>query len=91
MVDFDIILQTDQIILRPLISDDYKSFIKLTGDKSMWIYFTSDLADKTVLKNWTDNSILDIKNRKRLVLESWLANFFPHHIKEWSLFFFHTF
>jgi len=65
-MDYDLILQTDKIILRPLISDDYFSFEKLTKDKSMWIYFTSDLSEKPELKNWIDNAILDIKNKTRL-------------------------
>ena len=66
MIDFDLILQTDRVVLRPLIPDDYKSFDKLTEDKSMWIYFTSDLSEKTELKNWIDNAIVDAQNKIRL-------------------------
>jgi RimJ/RimL family protein N-acetyltransferase len=66
ILDFDLILQTDRIILRPLISDDYVAFDKLTGDKSMWIYFTSDLSIKTVLRDWVDHALNEIKNKTRL-------------------------
>ena len=66
LLDFDLILQTDKIILRPLISDDYNSFDKSANDKSMWIYFTSDLSDKTELKDWIDNAIIETKNKIRL-------------------------
>ncbi len=68
MIDFDMILQTDRVVLRPLIPGDYKSFDKLTEDKAMWIFFTSDLSEKAVLKEWIDNAIVDIKNKIRLAL-----------------------
>ena len=45
-----------------------KSFDKLTEDKAMWIFFTSDLSEKAVLKEWIDNAIVDIKNKIRLAL-----------------------
>jgi RimJ/RimL family protein N-acetyltransferase len=66
MLDFNLILQTDKIILRPLIRDDYMLFERLTEDKSMWIYFTSDLSDKVELNDWIENAISDIRNKSRL-------------------------
>ena len=66
MVDFNLTLQTDKILLRPLISDDYMSFEKLTDDQSMWDYFTSDLSVKEELHDWIDNALNDIKNQTRL-------------------------
>ncbi len=68
MIDFDLILQTDGVVLRPLIPGDYKSFDKLTEDKAMWIYFTSDLSEKAALMEWINNAIVDIKNKIRLAL-----------------------
>jgi hypothetical protein len=59
MVDFNLTLQTDKILLRPLISDDYVSFEKLTDDQSMWNYFTSDLSVKEELHDWIDNALND--------------------------------
>jgi len=64
--DFNLILQNDNILLRPLKSDDNKSFVKLTGDKSMWIYFTNDLSDKYELQNWINTALSDMKNKTRL-------------------------
>ena len=66
MIDFDLILKTDRITLRPLISNDYEVFYKLTEDKSMWIYFTSDLSIKTELKDWINTAIVDTQNKIRL-------------------------
>jgi RimJ/RimL family protein N-acetyltransferase len=66
MLDFDLVLQTDNILLRPLISDDYSSFEKLTTDKSMWIYFTHDLSVKTELREWVQTAVNEIKNKTRL-------------------------
>jgi RimJ/RimL family protein N-acetyltransferase len=66
MVDFNLILQTDKILLRPLISDDYISFEKLTIDKSMWNYFTSDLSVKEELYEWIVDALNDMKNHTRL-------------------------
>jgi Acetyltransferases, including N-acetylases of ribosomal proteins len=64
--DFDLVFQTDTIVLRPLISADYQWFEKLTGDAAMWIYFTSDLSEKTALQNWVNSAITDIQNKTRL-------------------------
>lgn len=66
MLDFNLILQTDKIILRPLISDDFNAFVKLTADESMWTWFTSDLSVKPELQSWIDTALNDIKNKTRL-------------------------
>jgi RimJ/RimL family protein N-acetyltransferase len=65
-LDFNLILQNDMVILRPLILDDCKLFEELTGDESMWIYFTSDLSVGSELLNWTDEAIKGIKDKSRL-------------------------
>jgi len=66
MLDFKLILQTDEVILRPMISDDFNSFENLTKDKSMWIYFTSDLSDRADLHYWIDTALSDMENKTRL-------------------------
>jgi RimJ/RimL family protein N-acetyltransferase len=66
MIDFDLILQTDRILLRPLISNDYSYFEKLTSDPSMWTYFTHDLSLKSELHEWVEAAVNDIKNKTRL-------------------------
>ena len=63
--DANLILYNDNVLLRPLISDDYKSFEKLTGDKSMWIYFTNDLSDKSELQKWIITALDDMKDKTR--------------------------
>jgi len=65
-LDFELILQTDGIVLRPLIADDYKLLGKLTRDKSMWIYFTRDLSNESELKEWIGNAINETGNKTRL-------------------------
>jgi RimJ/RimL family protein N-acetyltransferase len=66
MLDFNLILQTENVILRPMISDDFNPFVRLTEDKSMWIHFTSDLSERSVLLNWIETALTDMKNEIRL-------------------------
>ena len=66
MVDFKLVLQTDSILLRPMVSKDYKSFEKLTEDESMWRYFSSDLSVKSELHEWIKSALNDIRNNTRL-------------------------
>jgi RimJ/RimL family protein N-acetyltransferase len=65
-LDFNLILQTDEVLLRPMISADYSSFEDLTDDESIWIYFTSDLSVKPELRKWVDAAISDMNSRNRL-------------------------
>jgi RimJ/RimL family protein N-acetyltransferase len=64
--DFYLSLTNDKIILRPMINEDYISFEKLTGDKSMWLWFTEDLSDKFVLSDWVSKAVRDRKDKIRL-------------------------
>jgi RimJ/RimL family protein N-acetyltransferase len=66
MLDFNLILQTDNVILRPMIADDLKSFEGLTDDKSLWTYFTSDLSDRFDLQFWINSALSEMKNKTRL-------------------------
>jgi RimJ/RimL family protein N-acetyltransferase len=70
MIDFDLILQTERVVLRPLIPEDYESFNKLTEDKSMWIYFTSDLSEKAELKD----CIIETLDFERVELKTDILN-----------------
>jgi RimJ/RimL family protein N-acetyltransferase len=47
-------------------SDDFNSFEGLTEDKSMWIYFTYDLSDRSELQYWINSALSDMKNKSRL-------------------------
>lgn len=66
MVDFELILQTDEVLLRPLVMEDFEQLADLTNDQSMWTYFTSDLSDKEVLRDWIADAILQKENKTRL-------------------------
>jgi RimJ/RimL family protein N-acetyltransferase len=66
MLDFNLTLQTAKIILRPLRLEDYDLFLKITGDKSLWTYFTNDLSVESELKKWVSAAVDDIKNKTRL-------------------------
>ena len=66
MVDFELILQTAEVLLRPLLKEDFGQLADLTNDQSMWTYFTSDLSDKAVLRDWIADAILQKENKTRL-------------------------
>ena len=66
MIDFTLILETDQIQLRPLRKTDLPRLAELTGDASMWIYFTSDLSVPAVLEQWVEEAVQETALRKRL-------------------------
>jgi RimJ/RimL family protein N-acetyltransferase len=66
MLDFDLILQNELVLLRPLVHEDYNSMKDITGEGSMWIYFTSDLSVKSELLVWLNNAIEETRNRTRL-------------------------
>lgn len=66
MIDFNLVLETNTIKLRPLIKEDLTLYAELTGDKSMWIYFTSDLSDFDELTKWIDDALTQTSDKKRL-------------------------
>jgi RimJ/RimL family protein N-acetyltransferase len=41
-------------------------FKELTKDKSMWLYFTSDLSEEVELAAWVDSALKQIANKSRL-------------------------
>lgn len=66
MLDFNLILQTNRVLLRPIQKDDVLQFETLTNDKSMWIYFTSNLFERNSLKEWVDTALKQVENKTRL-------------------------
>ncbi|MFZ1291535.1 MAG: GNAT family protein [Melioribacteraceae bacterium] len=66
MLDFNIILENSNILLRPIKSTDFQDFPKITNDKSLWYYFTSDLSNIDELKIWVETAINDLQNKIRL-------------------------
>ena len=66
MIDFNVQLENDSILLRPIELNDYLEFLKITTEKLMWYYFTSDLSNPVDLKFWVDNAVYDLINKVRL-------------------------
>ncbi|MDN3593606.1 GNAT family N-acetyltransferase [Zunongwangia endophytica] len=66
MVDFDLNLENENILLRPLEFQDFDEISELTKKPEMWYYFTSDLSNPEGLKNWIDTAVEERKNQKRL-------------------------
>lgn len=66
MLDFNLTLQTNEILLRPIKLDDFDPISKLTNDRSMWIYFTSDLSEKAELKKWIETAVIENEKKIRL-------------------------
>lgn len=66
MIDFQVQLQTEQVLLRPLNLNDFEAFLELTRDPEMWYYFTSDLSNPVELKRWMGDALLQHQNKTRL-------------------------
>ena len=65
-MDFNKTLETKNVLLRPIIKDDFNDYQNFTRDKNMWYYFTSDLSDETELKNWIDAAVKQQEEKIRL-------------------------
>lgn len=64
-MDFNTTLENENILLRPMVGQDFMHFYNLTQDKNLWYYFAKDLSDETQLKEWVDTAIDQLKNKKR--------------------------
>jgi RimJ/RimL family protein N-acetyltransferase len=68
MLDFQKIIHSERVILRPMRVDDFEKMKSLTTDSKMWYYFSADLSDETILKKWIETAIADLKEHKALPL-----------------------
>ncbi len=66
MINFNTILKTDKILLRPIEEKDFEEIKELTHDTEMWTYFTSDLSAESELKAWIRQAVKENKNESRL-------------------------
>ena len=66
MIDFSLSLSSERLILRVIKGSDFEKFLDLTDDKSMWIYFTSDLSNKNELRTWVSKALLQHEKKTRL-------------------------
>lgn len=66
MLDFQKVIHTEKVILRPMKIDDFEEMKSLTTDPKMWYYFTADLSNEVTLKKWIETAISDLKKYKAL-------------------------
>lgn len=59
-------LQNDKVLLRPVQSGDYHDFKKITDDPDLWYYFTTDLSESELLKQWVDIAMADWDAGRRM-------------------------
>jgi RimJ/RimL family protein N-acetyltransferase len=60
MIPTDLILETNRVILRPVSTADYTTFLDLAGqDKDMWYYFSLNLGDEKQLQRWFEQAFAD--------------------------------
>jgi N-acetyltransferase len=62
MIPYDLILETDKVILRPVEEKDYDSFLQIAqADADMWYYFSYNLGDEAQLTKWMAMAFADKK------------------------------
>ncbi len=66
MLNFNKIIQSERVILRPIKKEDFKEMKNLTTDQNMWYYFTTDLSNEVVLENWINQAVSDLENKLSL-------------------------
>ena len=66
MLDFEKNINSEKVILRPINVNDFDKMKVLTNDTEMWYYFTADLSNELILKNWIENAVSELKERKSL-------------------------
>ena len=54
-----LILETRDVLLRPIAESDFDTFLNLAQDEEIWLYFTLNLADETHLRKWMDAAFAD--------------------------------
>lgn len=66
MLNFNKIIQSERVILRPIKKEDFKEMKDLTTDQNMWYYFTTDLSNEVVLENCINQAVSDLENKLSL-------------------------
>jgi len=66
MLDFNKIIHSDRVLLRPIELNDFEQMKNLTKDSQMWYYFTADLSNEKTLKNWIESAVIDLKEHRSL-------------------------
>lgn len=66
MISPELILETDQVLLRPLLLQDISLFSPLTKESTIWEYFTFFLDDDAELQRWIELALQERKEGKRI-------------------------
>ena len=66
ILDFEKNIHSEKVILRPMNVNDFDKMKVLTNDTEMWYYFTADLSNEQILKNWIESAISELKDKKSL-------------------------
>lgn len=82
-IDFNLILQNECLILRPLKDSDLKDLHSLTRDSDAWEFYTHDLSNMDELKDWAKPAlkkerfqfVIILKENKEIIGSSAFGNF----------------
>lgn len=66
MISPGLTLETDKVLLRPLQHMDISSFASITGNTSLWKYFTMLLDDPDQLQKWVELALKERSEGKRI-------------------------
>jgi len=66
IISQDLILQTSNVILRPISENDFDDLQALAQEQEMWNYFALNLANKQHFQKWMDTALADKQSRTRL-------------------------
>lgn len=66
MTEFNLILENDALILRPLKESDFEEMLSLTSDPKVWDYFTSNLSDPESLRKWINSAVAAMEKKERM-------------------------
>jgi len=62
----DLILQTSNVLLRPISEDDFDDLQELAQEQEMWNYFPLNLAEKQHFEKWMNTALADKQACTRL-------------------------
>lgn len=58
MIDANLVLENEQILLRPISEQDFSSLLPLANDASLWKYFTYDLSIPSEFEEWVKPALV---------------------------------
>jgi len=81
----DLILESERILLRPLLQEDLPRLLELTQDPGLWTYFTHDLSTLAGLEAWASGHfsgdrfqfVVVDQDSQQLLGSTGFGNYFP--------------